>query len=593
MFSQEGHSPKDHSNTDKSVFVMMPFRPSLDEVYRLVVKPTVERATGFQCFRGDDLYGPRAIMADIWRAIRRSELVLADLTDRNPNVFYELGLAHAVGKAVILIAQCMDDVPFDLRHLRVVLYANTEAGRKKLASDLWDTVGVVSRDIASPGGGDHYRVLEPAIMTREIVTGRTDTLGTLRSGDPSEVLSALHEVAAEYKGKKKPTGCDPRILAAITPLLQSEYPDICLAAVRAVRSAGDEIHASALYTVLEGDNPVILRETLSALGDLEDRASVRRLMTMYTNPKYSAFKIDILNSLGSLDYSAAPILSDVAHDCGASESERNAAIYQLGRAQAAEELLAFSSEKVREMSVWLRGTLAVALGGIPVHLQVHANKLQELLEALLADPSPKVRAEALGAWCWQSLPGCRLSRHILWKRLEQETADMVEQFAASVGKGQPFLSEEVPFLLELVSRHPVASDHLSFFLKDIGDETVANVVFQAYLSDAESVWPYEFFSRLPADGTRRFLVDETTTGSDNARKVLAALGLLRLGATEAIDIISACVDRTFPWIKDQVTTQLEAWLHSNPAHQNRQSAAKLLARLRLKKSRSAPRPRRP
>src|SRR5207249_315738 len=54
--------------------------------------------------------------------IEKSKVLLADLTDKNPNVFYELGLAHAARKPVVLSAARVDDVPFDLRHLRVIIY---------------------------------------------------------------------------------------------------------------------------------------------------------------------------------------------------------------------------------------------------------------------------------------------------------------------------------------------------------------------------------------------------------------------------------------------------------------------------------------
>jgi hypothetical protein len=49
-------------------------------------------------------------------------MLLADLTDKNANVFYELGLAHAAKKPVIFTSAHVDDVPFDLRHLRVIIY---------------------------------------------------------------------------------------------------------------------------------------------------------------------------------------------------------------------------------------------------------------------------------------------------------------------------------------------------------------------------------------------------------------------------------------------------------------------------------------
>lgn len=103
-------------------FIMSPFGGWFDAYYDKVFKPAVEDA-GLQPRRADDLYRPSAIVNDIWMFIRQSSVMLADLTDRNPNVFYELGLAHALGKPVVLTTQDITDVPFDLRSLRVLEYA--------------------------------------------------------------------------------------------------------------------------------------------------------------------------------------------------------------------------------------------------------------------------------------------------------------------------------------------------------------------------------------------------------------------------------------------------------------------------------------
>jgi hypothetical protein len=67
-------------------------------------------------------------MADVWTAVYRSRVVIADCTKRNPNVFYEIGMAHTVGKPVMLITLDEADVPFDLRHLRYIKYAYTPPG---------------------------------------------------------------------------------------------------------------------------------------------------------------------------------------------------------------------------------------------------------------------------------------------------------------------------------------------------------------------------------------------------------------------------------------------------------------------------------
>ena len=107
-------------NTDVC-FVIMPFGGWLDDYYETIYRPAIV-AAGLEAHRADDLYRPSTIVNDIWTYTRRAKLLLADLTGKNPNVFYELGLAHALAKPAILVAESMDDIPFDLRALRIITY---------------------------------------------------------------------------------------------------------------------------------------------------------------------------------------------------------------------------------------------------------------------------------------------------------------------------------------------------------------------------------------------------------------------------------------------------------------------------------------
>jgi hypothetical protein len=111
----------------KRAFVLMPFSPPFDSYYPHIFTPALE-AAGFSVSRADDLFTPHPIMLDIQQSIVQADLILCEMSGRNPNVFYELGLAHAIGKPAILISRKHDDIPFDFRHLRVILYDYTEAG---------------------------------------------------------------------------------------------------------------------------------------------------------------------------------------------------------------------------------------------------------------------------------------------------------------------------------------------------------------------------------------------------------------------------------------------------------------------------------
>ena len=105
----------------RQVFVLMPFDESFDAVYEKLICAAFEVA-GFDVLRADDIANQRSILSDIVNGIIESEVIVADLTDSNPNVYYEVGLAHASEKPVVLISQDVEGVPFDLRSYRIFGY---------------------------------------------------------------------------------------------------------------------------------------------------------------------------------------------------------------------------------------------------------------------------------------------------------------------------------------------------------------------------------------------------------------------------------------------------------------------------------------
>jgi hypothetical protein len=102
-------------------FVMMPFGEWFDRYYQEIYVPAIKDA-GFEPVRADELFTTGSVVEQIWEQIEKAKLLLADLSGKNPNVFYELGLAHAAKQPVIFTAAEVGDVPFDLRHLRVIIY---------------------------------------------------------------------------------------------------------------------------------------------------------------------------------------------------------------------------------------------------------------------------------------------------------------------------------------------------------------------------------------------------------------------------------------------------------------------------------------
>lgn len=102
-------------------FVMMPFGQWMDAYYREIYVPAIREA-GLEPVRADELFSTGSVIEQIWEQISRAKVLLADLTGKNANVFYELGLAHAANKPVVFTTGTLEDVPFDLRHLRVAVY---------------------------------------------------------------------------------------------------------------------------------------------------------------------------------------------------------------------------------------------------------------------------------------------------------------------------------------------------------------------------------------------------------------------------------------------------------------------------------------
>lgn len=109
-----------------SCFVMQPFAAPLGDYYEKIYRPAIEKA-GLRPVRADaEIFATGKIMDQVWTGINAAKVLVAELTSRNPNVFYELGLAHAMNKPVVLVSAKEEDVPFDLQHIRVIYYDVTD-----------------------------------------------------------------------------------------------------------------------------------------------------------------------------------------------------------------------------------------------------------------------------------------------------------------------------------------------------------------------------------------------------------------------------------------------------------------------------------
>ena len=116
------------------IAVMMPFGSEFAPVWAAMKRAA--GSGGWVCQRADDIWEDSVLVNDVVALIARSRVVVCDLTGRNANVFYEAGIAHTLGREVVLITQSADDVPFDLRHHRYITYLGNTEGLLELQDKL-------------------------------------------------------------------------------------------------------------------------------------------------------------------------------------------------------------------------------------------------------------------------------------------------------------------------------------------------------------------------------------------------------------------------------------------------------------------------
>ncbi len=121
----------------------------MNEVFDTIRDSLEGEPWNFQCQRADDFFAGGHILSDVLRGIQEAEILIADLTGRNPNVFYELGIAHMAKQPskIVLLTQNVGAVPFDLQSFRCIQYAQTIQGAKKLKEDLGRVLGEVTQRV--------------------------------------------------------------------------------------------------------------------------------------------------------------------------------------------------------------------------------------------------------------------------------------------------------------------------------------------------------------------------------------------------------------------------------------------------------------
>jgi hypothetical protein len=222
--------PQDQgSELDNVCFVISPigkegtdtynkFKESLD----YVIKPAIESSSlNLKVIRADEINRSGSFIKDILEQIFRSFLVMVDLTDQNPNVFYELGVRHSLSPRTILIAQTLDDIPSDLREYRTIIYNTSAKGSHDFRKKIHDYINEIKLEPHRPDNPVLDRL--PQLMEQK-QSELEDQIGTLKNQLSNILSKGTPEKMPAIKGLRK-TDIDKRLKRILT-LMNAQYQRI-------------------------------------------------------------------------------------------------------------------------------------------------------------------------------------------------------------------------------------------------------------------------------------------------------------------------------------------------------------------------------
>lgn len=134
FFKNLGLNTKEINVEKKSVFVLTPFSKRESQTFTIVNK--VCRDVDLKCSRGDEVYRENNILSHIVKSILQANIIIVNINGRNPNVFYELGICHAIGKPVLIISKSKNDLPFDINAKNIIFYNGDHDLEIKLKNEL-------------------------------------------------------------------------------------------------------------------------------------------------------------------------------------------------------------------------------------------------------------------------------------------------------------------------------------------------------------------------------------------------------------------------------------------------------------------------
>jgi hypothetical protein len=189
-----------HDGGEVFAFVLMPFKLEFSDAYRLGIKEPAA-ALGIRAERVDEQIFTEGILDRIYRQIDAADIVIADMSEQNPNVFYEVGYAHAKGKLCLLVTKNASDIPFDLKHKRHVVYGGSiQTLRELLTKDMeWAKTQVIAIRKSRLRIENH----EPTgSLTKGDYIVRGDLYFTFDIHNDSDAASAEIEAVYFYSGDK-------------------------------------------------------------------------------------------------------------------------------------------------------------------------------------------------------------------------------------------------------------------------------------------------------------------------------------------------------------------------------------------------------
>lgn len=275
-------------SNNKTLFIICPIksegspeRKRSDLVKERLIKPAAEDH-GFRCFRADDMHEPGKIDEQVIREVINSDLVVADLTDHNPNVFYELAVRHATQKPVILLMKQGQNVPFDITTQRTIFYDDQNVETfLKAKDDLEKQIQTILanefvpdspirqallNENSSPMGDQYQEILQ-------ILRNTTDEIGIIRD----QMMDIQYEVSEINRDKQQ----------NIEQVLKSYYER-----QTRTRRKQDDIIDSIITIILE-NKPNLSRETIEKLID-EERVKAAGLLTREAAAHLVASNLGIL-----------------------------------------------------------------------------------------------------------------------------------------------------------------------------------------------------------------------------------------------------------------------------------------------------------